>query len=251
MKRSRLGIFVSVAAWLALSGCAGTGAKSSVEGMTLEESPGDLYVNMASAYYQRDQMDAALDRALRAVAEDKKNPRAHYVLAIVYKRLGKTQEAEKHFSEAAKLDPTNPDLLNAKGTILCVRRDYDGALKEFQRALDNPLYKTPEVALMNAADCSRRANKPTEAERFLREALTANPQYAPALMAMAKRSYEIGSYQDARGYMGRYSRVGQPTAEALLLASQIEQRLGNKAGAKALAESLRQRYPDAPQLMQL
>jgi type IV pilus assembly protein PilF len=173
------------------------------------------------------------------------------VLAIVYQRLGRTEDAQKHFAEAVKLDPANPDLLNAKGTILCLRRDYDGALQSFRRALDNPLYKTPEVALMNSADCSRRASRPTDAERFLREALTANPQYPPALMAMAKRSYETGNYQDARGYMGRYSRVGQPTAEALLLASQIEKRLGNTAGAKALADSLRQRYPDAPELMQL
>jgi type IV pilus assembly protein PilF len=232
-----------------LAGCAGSRERE--PGLMPEESPGDLYADMAAAYYQRGQMDAALDRGLRAVAEDKKNPRAHYVLAIVYQQLGRTEQARTHLAEAVRLDPTNPDYLNASGTLLCLQRKFDDAQKAFRRALDNPLYKTPEVALMNAADCSARANRTAEAERFTREALTANPTFAPALLVMAKRSYDVGAYADARGYMGRYSRVGEPTAEALLLAYRIETKLGNKAGAKLFADSLRRRYPDAPELMQL
>lgn len=235
---------------LLLTGCGGL-AKKDTAGMIADESPADLYVNMAAAYYQRGQMDAALDRGLRAVAEDNKNPRAHYVLGIVYQRLGKTAEAQQSFAEAVRLEPDNPDFLNASGSMLCIQKSYAEAVSQFEKALKNPLYKTPEVALMNAADCSRRANRAADAERFLRESLTANPEYAPALMAMAKLSHQRGAYTQARDYLGRYSRVGQVTPEALLLAYQIEAALGNKAGAKTLAASLRARFPDSPLLMQL
>jgi Tfp pilus assembly protein PilF len=51
--------------------------------------------------------------------------------------------------------------------------------------------------------------------------------------------------------MLRYGQVGQPTPDALLLASRIEGKLGNKATAKDLADALRKRYPDAPQIMDL
>jgi type IV pilus assembly protein PilF len=206
---------------------------------------------MASAYYQRGQMDAALDRGLRAVREDKGNPRAHYVLGIVYQKLGKTEQAKRAFAEAVRLDPQNPDFLNAQGSMLCLERQYREAVERFRKAAENPLYATPEVALTNAADCSRRANLTTQSERFLREALSANPSFAPALLAMAKLQYGRGAYADARGYMTRYSRVGPITPEALLLASQIESRLGNTKDARAIADALRARFPDAPEVMQL
>jgi type IV pilus assembly protein PilF len=245
-----LAIVLSGVLCLLLAGCGGV-SKREAAGLMPKESPADLYVDTAAAYYQRGQMDAALDRGLRAVDEDKNNPRAHYVLAIVYQRLGRKDEAEKHFTEAVRLDPNNPDFLNAQGTVLCLQNRYTDAITQFKKALANPLYKTPEVALMNAADCSRRAHQSGEYERYLRQALTARPDYAPALFGMAKLSYERGTYPDARNYMARYSRVGAVTPEALLLASQIEARLGNRAESRAIANTLRQRFPDAPEIMQL
>ena len=235
---------------LLLAGCGGLGKRPEAN-TSSGERPGDLYVNMAAAYLQRGQMDVALEHALRADKEDKRNPRTHYMLAIVYQRLGKKSLAEKHFSEAVKLDPGNPVYLNARGTILCLERRYKEATKQFELAAQDPLYKTPELALMNAADCSRRAGQRSKAESYLRKALSANPNYAPALLAMAKLSYDKGSYGEARSFLARYSHVGQVTPKALLLAHQIEVKLGNRKGAKALADSLRAGFPDAPEVMQL
>jgi type IV pilus assembly protein PilF len=244
-------LLAAVCACLLLSACGGGATKKGSSDLIEDESPGDLYVNMAAAYYQRGQMDEALDRALQGIAQDKRNPRAHYVLGIIYQRLGKTKEARQYFAEALRIEPNNPDFLNAHGSILCLERKYAEALAEFEKALADPLYRAPEVARLNAADCARRANRRAESERYMREALSANPNFAPALLAMAKLSFERGAYLDARNYMARYSRVGQATPEALLLASRIEARLGNKKDAQALAEALRARFPDAPEVMQL
>jgi type IV pilus assembly protein PilF len=173
------------------------------------------------------------------------------VLAIIYQRLGKQPEADRHFAEALRLDPDNPEYLNARGTILCTRGRFDAAIEQFEAAVDNPLYATPEVALMNASDCSRRAGRSTDAERYLRQALLRNANYPPALLAMARLSYERGEYQPARDYMARYGRVGRATPAALLLAYRIEAKVGNSTSAKALAEALRRQYPDAPEVMDL
>jgi type IV pilus assembly protein PilF len=244
---------MAVVSGMLLAGCAGGAAKrdSATLGVTQEASPADIYVNMAAAYFERGQLDAALERGLRALQEDKRNADAHYVLAIIYRRLDKEAEADKHFAQALRLEPNNPEFLNAHGTFLCIERRYDEAIERFEQAVDNPLYQTPEVALTNAADCARRANRGPQAERYLREALSRNPAYAPALLAMARLGYERGDYQDARGYMARYGRIGQPTPGALLTAYRIERALGNQANAKTLAEALRSRYPDAPEVMEL
>jgi type IV pilus assembly protein PilF len=250
------GILVAMAAAVLgsalLGGCAGTKAKRESAGLAPKDSsPADLYVNMASAYYQRGQYDAALERALRAVNEDKRNPDAHYVLGIIYQRLGKQAAADKHLAEALRLDPDDPELLNARGTVLCSDGSHTQAIALFEKAATNPLYSTPEVPLMNASDCSRRAGRTTDAERYLRESLTKNANYPPALLAMAQLNYDRGETKPAREYIARYGRFGRATPPALLLAYRIETKLGNKTSAKALADALRTRYPDAPQIMEL
>jgi len=130
-----------------LAGCAGSEAKREAIALGVEpsSSPADLYVEMASAYYQRGQIDAALERGLRAVQADKRN-------SVIFRRLNKEAEAEEHFAEALRLDPNNPDYLNAQGTALCTRGRYAEAIELFDKAVANQLYRAPEVALMNASD---------------------------------------------------------------------------------------------------
>jgi type IV pilus assembly protein PilF len=244
--------FALALAIAALGGCAGSEQKRESAGIEPQQgSPADLYVNMASVYYQRGQYDAALERALRAVDEDKRNSDAHYVLGIIYQRLGKQTAADNHLAEALRLDPDNPELLNARGTVLCSKGNHKEAIALFEKASKNPLYATPEVPLMNASDCSGRAGRATDAERFLRESLTRNANYPPALLAMAQINFDRGETKAAREYMTRYGRVGRASPPALLLAYRIETQLGNKTAAKALADALRARYPDAPQNMEL
>lgn len=244
-------------AWLLLCGClllAGCGGgKSSKlaanDGVT--DSPANLYIGLATAYFERGQMPAALHNAERAVQEDKKNPNAHYMLAVIHQRLGQTQEAERQFAEALRIAPNNSDILNAYGSMLCLQGKFREANVQFEKALKNPLYQTPEVALMNAAKCAERANQRTEAERHLRNALTANPNFAPALYSMAELSFNRGANQEAYDYMARYFRVGQVTPESLLLGSRVLTGLGRPKEAKAMADTLRSRFPDSTLVMQL
>jgi type IV pilus assembly protein PilF len=243
----RIGTILCLA--LLLGACAGSGPKGDKPKDT--ERPGDIYVGMAAAYLQRGQLETALERGLLAVKEDKKNPQAHYVLSLIYRQLGQTDEAEEHMGEAVRLDPDNPDFLNARGTILCLQRQYVEAIRQFDAAVAQPLYRTPEVALWNAADCSRRAGRLQQAEDYLRRALSRNPRFPPALLAMAKQQYAAGAYREANDYMTRYSRVGGASPEVLLLAVRIQRRLGNREQAEGLAAVLRKRFPDAPEIMQL
>ncbi|MCF7978264.1 MAG: type IV pilus biogenesis/stability protein PilW [Chromatiaceae bacterium] len=234
---------------LSLAGCAGSAEKRSdvPEG----ESPADLYVDLATEYIQRGQLDTALGRAQQAVAADRKSARAHYILAIVYERLGDQKQAQREFAEAVERAPKNPDYRNAWGAVLCAEGQYDAGLREIQTALADPLYQGPEVALMNAADCSRRAGRRGDVERYLRQALERNPNFAPALLELSKLAYQRGDYQSARSLMTRYSRTGEVSAEALLLAARIERQLGNATLARTLEQALRKRYPHSPEVIEL
>lgn len=233
---------------LALAGCASLNEREAVpEG----ESPADLYVDLATEYVQRGQLDTALGRAQQAVDADRNSARAHYILAIVYERLGKRDLAQHEFAEAVERSPRNPDYRNAWGAVLCAQGQYDDGLAEIKTALADPLYQGPEVALMNAADCSLRAKRRADFERYLRQALERNPDFPPALLELSKLAYQRGDYQSARSFMARYSRTGETTAEALLLASRIERQLGNSKLAQLLEDSLRNRFPNSPEVIEL
>jgi type IV pilus assembly protein PilF len=233
----------------ALGGCAGGPKK--LAGAPEGESPADLYVDLATEYVQRGQMDTALARAQQAVAADRSSARAHYILAIVYQRLGKTEAAQREFADAVKRSPKNPDYRNAWGAVLCAQGRYDAGLAEIKTALADPLYQGPEVALMNAADCSLSAGRRQDHERYLRLALERNPNFPPALLELSKLSYKRGDFQAARNFMARYSRTGEVSPEALLLASRIERQLGNRKLAQRLEASLRQRFPNSPEVIEL
>ncbi|MBK5941879.1 type IV pilus biogenesis/stability protein PilW [Halochromatium roseum] len=238
-----------IALALSLAGCAGSAERRSdvPEG----ESPADLYVDLATEYIQRGQLDTALGRAQQAVAADRKSARARYILAIVYERLGDRKQAQREFAEAVERAPKNPDYRNAWGAVLCAEGQYDAGLREIQTALADPLYQGPEVALMNAADCSRRAGRRGDVERYLRQALERNPNFAPALLELSKLAYQRGDYQSARSLMTRYSRTGEVSAEALLFAARIERQLGNATLARTLEQALRNRYPHSPEVIEL
>jgi type IV pilus assembly protein PilF len=249
--RRRTLIALALLAGLLLVGCAGLGTSEDDGTLGGKESPADLYVAMAQEYYRRGQMDAALQRAEHAVKVDGKNARARYMLAFLYQRLGETERAEKQFREAVSLDPKNPDIRNAWGTFFCAQKRYAEADEQFNKALENPLYATPEVALTNAGICARQAGDTARAQAYFGRASSANPRFGPALFESARLSYERGDYTAARASLDRYFEIAPMEPSVLLLAVRVERQLGNRKRAATYEQTLRKRFPNAPEVLQL
>ncbi len=245
----RLSSLLLVLLALTLSGCGH--ALGQRTHMPEGESPADLYVDLATEYVQRRQWEIALERAQQAVATDRRSARAHYILAIVYEQLDQREEAQRAFATAVRRAPRNPDYRNAWGAVLCAEGRHDEGLGEIAAALADPLYKGQDVALMNAADCSRMAGRDADVKRYLQQALARNPNFSPALLELAKLQYRQGDYQSARSLMARYSHTGVATPDALLLAARIERQLGNAPLARTLERTLRQRFPHSPEVIEL
>ncbi|HST46092.1 MAG TPA: type IV pilus biogenesis/stability protein PilW, partial [Luteimonas sp.] len=101
-------------------------------------------------------------------------------------------------------------------------------------------------ALANAGECSARAGQYGRVERDLREALRLEPGNALALGAMTQEAYRTGRFMEARAFSERRLAVARPTPGALLLASQIEDKLGDSAAAARYVQRLRTEFPQAP-----
>lgn len=249
------GIPPLIGAFMLLTACAGSGVRDGDAtgdlGAVHEESPADLYVQLAAEYLKDGQTNTALRKIKKGLEADPKNAQAHSVIALIYQRLGEYDLAGKHYKTAVRLQPKDPYVLNAYGSYLCDRRQFSEADVQFKKALSNPLYPTPWVAHTNAGICAKRGGNTSKAETYFRQALTANARYGPALSAMAELEYNRGRYRSARSYVDRYIKVARPTPQVLLLGVRIERRLGSRKRANTYAQMLRKSYPDSPQALQL
>jgi type IV pilus assembly protein PilF len=208
----------------------------------------DIYVRLAIAYMQEGQLGMALKKIKHGIELDPNNGEAHNVLAILYQRLGEDSLAEKHFERATSLQPRNPYIRNAYGSFLCKEQNFDKADRQFQNALDNPLYKTPEVALTNAGICASQSGDRAKAEDYFRTALRHRSDFPQALLQMAQLSYDVGDPLSARGYLQRFHRVSKHTAPSLWLAIQTERILGDKDAVASYEMLLRGNFPDSDEM---
>lgn len=209
----------------------------------------DTNVQLAAGYMQQGQMDAAkekLDKALELAPDD---PQTNNVMALLQWRLRNYDAAERHFQRAlgSRTGGINPDVQHNYGAFLCDRSRVDEAMTWFERAIANPQYPTPELANMNAGLCLLKKPDRAAAERYLRQALQRNPTLAPALLQMARLSYESGNMMSARGFMERYAKAGPETAESLWLGIRVERALGNRDAEGNYALRLKGKFPDAPE----
>ncbi|MES9965494.1 MAG: type IV pilus biogenesis/stability protein PilW [Candidatus Sedimenticola sp. 20ELBAFRAG] len=240
---------------LLLSGCQSTPPRSSTIDMedntggysqtNRQTGAGEVYVQLAIAYMNKGQLDVALSKARQGLAVEPDNTTGHNVIALLYDRLGEKGLAEHHFQKGLALSPRNSYLLNAYGTFLCAQKRFDDANQQFTKALANPLYKTPEVALTNAGICARRIPDMAQAESYLRQALERNPRFAAALGQMAQISLQNGEHLSSRGYLQRYLEVSKHTAGTLWTGIQTERVLGDRDAVASYSLLLKNAFPDS------
>lgn len=211
----------------------------------------DTYTQLGVSYMQRGQLDVAMENLRKALELNPDGAQTNNMMALLRWRLKEYGEAEKYFLQALDIDEANSDAWNNYGVFLCERGRYDDAERAFSRALADPLYKTPAEANVNAGVCQMRKPSPAVAEKYFRAALEINPKQPRALLEMAKLAYNTGRTVSARAFMQRYFEVGEDTPEVLLLATKIENTLGNRDAEASYAIRLRGKFPDSAEAAQL
>lgn len=243
----RLRVFLLALAVLSAVGCASSAGRN--QDQERLQKLVDTNTQLGAAYLQQGSMDAAkekLDKALELAPDD---PQANNVMALLQWRLRSHDAAERYFRRAlgTKTGDIHPDIQHNYGVFLYDRGRFDEALTWFDRAIANPQYPTPELANFNAGITALKKPDRDAAERYFRAALISVPGYAPALLQMARLSYESGNATSARGFMERYAKAGAETAESLWLGIRVERALGNRHAEGDYALRLRGKFPDAPE----
>jgi type IV pilus assembly protein PilF len=204
---------------------------------------GQINLGLAQSYLDANSLEAALDRAKRAVAADPNYGETHAVLGMVYTRIGNQAGAAQEFETALKLSPSSGSILNAHAVWLCGQGQFDRADTEFRQALADPFYTNAMQANANAGKCAQLAGRLPVAEAYLRLALEKSPEDAQILLGLAQVEFAQGQWLEARAFAQRRLSVGA-TAEALDLAARIEDAAGDKSAAARYRQQRSDQFPE-------
>lgn len=207
-----------------------------------------MHVVEAARALDAGRVEDAAREAGAALRLDQGSPDALGMMALVEMVRGNDQAAGRHYARAAEVAPRTGRILNDYGAWLCRSGRAAEAIPYFERAIADPGYAARADALANAGACAGEAGLPDRVEPYLRAALQLDPANSVALSAMAQYQYRKGHYLDARAFSQRRLAAAPASPDVLLLASQIEEKMGDRAAAARYREQLGKEFPDAVQL---
>lgn len=211
----------------------------------------EINLEIGTDFLRKNNLAQAKEKIDKSIEQNPRDPKAQIAAGVLYERLGQSDKADSHFGKALALDPKNPEVQNNYGAFLCQKGKYARGEKLMIEAASNPLYRTPEIAYLNASNCARGGGDLKGAETNLRKALAARPKFGEALYQMADLQFKQTDYLSARGFLERFQEVGRTSAASLWLGVRIERGLGNTAAATNYAERLKLEYPRAAQTKEL
>jgi type IV pilus assembly protein PilF len=200
---------------------------------------------LAAGYVQRAQYDVALEELGNAVKNVSNYAPAYGLYGLVYHALKDDTKAETNFQRAIGLTPDDPEIRTNYGWFLCRTKRELESVAEFDRAAGNPLYRTPELALLYAAQCSARVGKMQVAEQYYRRILSISPESPIALFGLIELSYRTGRSEETRNQLKTAMRLPQVPANILHIGVCVETRLTDRDAAASYMAQLKNRYPTA------
>ena len=214
----------------------------------VEVSPKDrakLHTELAAGYYERGQMDVSLEELGEAVKLDPDSAGIFNVYGLVYAVIGESAKAEQNFQRALQLSPGDSDIRHNWGWYLCTHGRAQESITQFDQAVRNPLYKTPEIALVNAGRCSASLGDTAAAEQYFKRALAVSPGNPNAAYGLALLAYRRARLDEARGWLRPAVLQANPAPEALYLGVCLERKLGDRQAEMSFTSQLKNRYPDS------
>lgn len=203
--------------------------------------------DLGLAYLREGRYDVALDETQAALAVKDSYAPAHNVMALVRMALGQREQADASFRQAVRLAPENPEYASNYGWFLCQTGKVKEAYVQLNRALTNPLYKTPAIALHNMGVCALIDKDDIAGESYLFRALKLDPNNLRAYYLLAEIDYRRKRYDDARDWLRKLHAKIDPTAETVWLALRIDRKLGDRRSEATNTGVLRGKFRDSPE----
>ncbi len=154
-------------------------------------------MQMGVTYLEQRNLPSAMRELMKASELDPENPEINMALGLAYQARGDQGKAEEHFRHAIRKNPDYAEAHNNLGIVLSNLGRGDEAIREFEAAVSNVMYPTPERAYYNMGEEHRRRKNFAKAEESYRKAISLNDRYVDAYLRLALLQGDGGRLADA------------------------------------------------------
>jgi type IV pilus assembly protein PilF len=204
-------------------------------------------VQLAIEYMKLGKLASSREFIERALGQDPNDANVQLTAGLVYERLDEMPKAERAYASAARLGVRDPNIQNNYAGFLCRTGKTAAGEKLFAEVARNPLYQTPEVALVNAGVCMRSTGDLVDADRYFSRALAIKPNMPEALLQLGNVAIDRGDGGTALDFVQRYLAVNPPTPEVLWLGFRAQRKLGDATAAAGFARRVQTEFPNSEQ----
>ncbi len=190
-------------------------------------------MEMGVSYLRQNDSPNAMKELAKASELDPDNPEIDMVLGMAYQARGDLKNAEKFLRRAIDKMPDYADAHNNLGYLYSRQGRSKEAIREYEKAVGNTLYQTPEVGYTNMGEEYRRLKDRGKAEEMYRRALSFNPRYVAAYRGLSGVQMEANRWGDAAKTLGQCTDFAPDFWSCWLDLGTVQVRLGQKREALA------------------
>lgn len=213
-QRRNFGLLFVICAMLMAPGC--------VTQDKIKKANGHYQEGLASIEGDRQQAFVSFQKAIQL---NPKHKEAHYSLGHLYALQGRYDDAEREFQTAAHIDGNYSEAHNYLGQVYARQKRWPQAIRSYRRALENPLYATPDIVRFNLGVALAQEREYDAAAQAFEDALLVSPSSvpAPAIYLELGRVYaKIGDDAKARDALSRVSGLDKEGSYAVEAAKIME-----------------------------
>jgi type IV pilus assembly protein PilF len=185
----KVGVFALVSLIVGITGC----------GPSLEERQKEADTRYKLGIAELNQGN--LKKALQALEEAQKitpnDPKIYNARGLIYFQQEQYQNAIAQFEKALRFDPNFTEAHNNLGTTYAQMQKWDEAIAEFRIALNDPFYRTPELAHYNLGLALMEKGELIEAVKQLHSAVQIRPNFSRALDKYGVALFRLNRIQEA------------------------------------------------------
>jgi len=190
--------------WMLIPLCTACGMG---EAQLKREREASAHYKLGISYLNDKSLQRAFIEFQKAVAIDSRHRDAYYALGHVYFMQENYPEAVNSLRKSLSIDSKYSDAHNYLGKVFEAQGKFDQAITEYQEALKNPQYDTPEKPHLNLGLVYLKQEKYDQAVRSFQNVLKISPKsefialaqngLGKAYFQMGKTKEAIASYQEA------------------------------------------------------
>lgn len=163
---------------------------------------------------------------------------AHNALGLLlHYCFGKKDEAIVHYKRALEINPKFSEATVNLGTVYLDLANYDEAIRLFQQALGDMLYKTPDIAENNLGWAMYKKGQVEEAIQHIRAALVHNPNFCQGWRNLGTLFTDQKHLDKARDAFEKYAKACPNQCDAHYRLAKVQLSLADQVGARASLEA--------------